>query len=483
MVERKNFQLPMALGLFRSEEEGGDPDEVGFLPEHEVHTDLQEVFGWHDFDEWVGRKLDMIHDCDFWSLEFMNVIPPDFVINIANQADLDEAITDILFKITLFVLGLVGLHDYQFADPFLSRIGVGDFDFCFVHAVERRPLLVVQTLSPWDSQELADADALDANYLQRMYGYLMFNHVSYGAVTSYNSTRFVRLISPGKMLVSEPYPWNRETGHTVVGSLVALALHCSGVFSETGRSPPFFSKPNQFMPIFKRGKFSGSVRWDMDRVYKKQNGAYFVANGQYYLKDRTCPAVVKCFDRHHCTPYQMHLLTWEKEMYDRLQQYQDVLFPKCLAHGTIWDMLGTLVLAHAGRPLTPSLMQHIPNLGHKMMAPVRVLHSLNLVHGDIQLRNFVVDHHLNIKLVSLNRCIYTGATKAKVDETVQVRALIRIGMQRKSHARLLYTKKPHANWRHYKRRSYNAGWQRYNHSYVKLRNGPFITAVRKSSIL
>lgn len=482
MVERKNFQLPMALGLFRSEEEGADPDEVGFLPEHEVHTDLQEVFEWHDFDEWVGRKLELINDCDFWSLEFMNVIPPDFVINIANQADLDEAITDILFKIALFVLNLVGLHDYQFADPFLSRIGVGDFDFCFVHVLERKPLLIIQTLSPWDSQEFADEDTLDANYLQRMYGYLMFNHVSYGMVTSYSSTRFVRLVSPGRMLVSEPYTWNRETGHTAVGSLVAVALHCSGVLSEAGFPPPFLSRANQFVPVFKRGKLCGSVRWDMDRVYKKQNGAYFVANGQYCSKQDTHSAVIKCFDRQHCTPYQMHLLTWEAEMYARLQQYQDILFPKCLAHGTIWDMLGTIVLAHAGRPLTPNLMQRIPNLGHKMMAPIRVLHSLNLVHGDIQLRNFVVDHKLNIKLVSLGRCIYTGATKAKVDETIQVRDLIRIGMQQKCGARFSRSKKL-ANWRHYKRRSYNAGWKHYNRSFVKLRNGPFTIAVKRSSIL
>lgn len=499
MVERKNFQLPMALGLFRTEEEGGDPEEVGFLPQHEVHTDLQEVFEWADFDGWVGRTLDSrVGDRDVWSLEFLNVVPPDFVINIANQADLDEALADIVFRLVLFVLGLVGLPDYRFADPLLSRIGVGDFDFCFTHAAGHdrrrpRPLFVVQTLSPWDSPELADPDALDANYLQRLYGCLVFNHVAYGVATSYTATRFVRLAGPGRLLVSAPFAWNRVAGHTVIGALVALALHCAG--GAGGVPPaPFLPRAAQFVPVFRRGRVAGAVRWRMDdrSLARKQNGAYFVARGQFrppasrdheQQQQLLLPVVVKCFDKRHCSARQLHLLAWEKEMYDRVRAHQDVLFPRCLAQGSVWDMLGVLVLGYAGRPLTPRLMRLIPHLGRKLLAPVRVLHSLDLVHGDIQLRNFVVDRQLNVRLVSLNRCVYTGATRAKVDEMIQVRNLIRLGMLEKRRARFRRPPKHARLWRRHKRRSIIAGWKRYSHLYVKLRDGSFIRAVRKSSIL
>ncbi|CAN6659468.1 hypothetical protein TRVA0_031S01332 [Trichomonascus vanleenenianus] len=503
---RRNFELPVPLDLFRAAQ---GPAEPSYLK-----SDLKSIRKWTDFEPWVTSILETL-DEDLWQHEFKNVIPPDYSVPISGEMDVHEVLSELVFSVTSTVLDLPGVKladEYRFGeDSKTSRASVGDFDFYFTK--NNTPLFIVEVESPWDWPELGNdsqvfrhvvsRSEVTRRYFERMYAYMVFNNTEFGVVTTYQHTRFVRVVG-NELLVSGVYSFDQQESHTTIGALVAMALYCSGYKSLS----PSLRMRSRFLPVapksreFRGGQICFGTDYEQMGSLLKRRDNVLITMGQYRRTPKQqderlafdkpekpeesddpytsgsepsdgerepLNAIIKCQDISKNSDDSS--LQWEGELYSRLQEIQGVVIPQCLCYGTVWGALSVLAISREGRNMTLEDVGR-PGIANKIMTALTRLHSFDIVHGDIRPQNFLInDDDDEVRIIGLSKCFFTGSPMHKREDIDQAREMIQKGARYawyKSHTGV-ELKLIQNHWREYKSRCANSGWRRYSHKFARAR--------------
>ena len=143
-----------------------------------------------------------------------NAFPNSFELPLVDSIEFDsfhlipkrEIVSDMLFKFYAKILliypcqVLFSSHDLSLDDP--SKLGhIIGFPSFVVHS-DSFSLALIELVSPqMDLQNCKDPWTL--NTLDRLYGIMAFNHLSYGFITNYQFTRFLHF-QKDSLLISEP---------------------------------------------------------------------------------------------------------------------------------------------------------------------------------------------------------------------------------------------------------------------------------------
>lgn len=458
----KNFELPLDLGLknlcddYEEEYEYENELEIDSNSEYPrfLDTDLQNVKLWDGFDDWVGNKLSLIDD-NVWD----NFLMPDLSLSeagynfvVQEKEDLHRFLEDYLF---FFTSKLMTIIDKCFEEYGFFYNSTHSYDFEFKKSNDG-VLMVVDAELYHDWPELGCEDLncdVSKRHFERMYAYMVLNQVEYGILTNYRSTRFV-MLKDNSLSVSDPFWFNEQEKHTMIGALVAMILHVSDYkvvtpessISERDLEFPVNSYNREYKygdVIIKDGRYSLRDELYIARgVYKRQQGDF---NSSCLLKYQD---VSKC---------QFDKLQWEAEIYKRLDYLQGEIIPECYNYGLIWDAYSILVIQNPGKRLKRKDFDKIPNIRYKIMSAVKILHSNNIIHGTIRPSSFFVDKHGDVLIGKLSRCQVSGANFKKLDEIERVRRMF-----------ITCSSKASIHWRENKKQRAKQLWKRYKKDYIRM---------------
>ncbi|KAF3927711.1 hypothetical protein ABW21_db0205219 [Orbilia brochopaga] len=276
--------------------------------------------------------------------------------------------------------------------------------------------LVFEFKAPWElelpddlAKEYNDNEA-DGNHkvvkaLHQLYGYMTWNDIQIGVLSTYESTFFFQRDIKLGLRVSRKYKHSDTGSRSVVAALAYLCHYVSTTgyhyCSPTDDGSPPGTHVMTFdpgTPLLHDGTWQKGlvIPWrDMQiRLHERlsQNFATVIlaelrhrdhqslANKQYEK-----PVVCKIYDLSSSTSAEQARV--ELKAYKHLESLQGKVIPRLFAAGLYWGMLQVFVLERCGDPVPPK-----PPRGFwsKVKEAVDALHNAFVIHGDLSLDNFTI---------------------------------------------------------------------------------------------
>ncbi|KAK6341188.1 hypothetical protein TWF696_008275 [Orbilia brochopaga] len=270
--------------------------------------------------------------------------------------------------------------------------------------------LVVEFKTPWTLElpdDLAEVynkckknpDHKITRTIQQIYGYMCWNDVRVGVLSTYTSTFFFQR----DQKLQDGLRVSRKVKHSDTGlrSVVAgLAYVCHFAMMEEqalcGTHILSFDGP---LSVIYAGTWNSRLKipWNEMRIVVGErlscgNAAVVTAQLRHReydkkMNDRFKKLVVcKIYDL--SSPESAMDAQTELDMYIRLKRLQGKYIPTLYAAGTYWGMLRILVLEKCGGPVP---LPPPPSFWPQARQTIESLHSNGVVHGDVRMHNFTVN--------------------------------------------------------------------------------------------
>ncbi|KAI9002821.1 hypothetical protein BC832DRAFT_108620 [Gaertneriomyces semiglobifer] len=297
--------------------------------------------------------------------------------------------------------------------PQFSRIAgnreiVADPDFIYVSVPSTKAKIVGEVKTPWafDVVDILQEWTLNGNdvkskvfrAISQLYGYMTFNQLRYGILTTYNSTWVFRRSSSaqgGVLEVSERFTPVSQNGRPLLEALftvITLAeenwFYASPTHSPAPSPPAVRRALESVDPHRLQTEFPYSlVRF---RRSKDRSRAGAIVEGDF----RGTNAIMKTVDisKHETLTAE---LDNEVSVYRSLAGLQGAILVRVLAYAEIWNMLRMLVLEPFGLPVSAI---DVASAKDGCIQALHALHQAGYSHGDIKLANFVI-HQGQVRII------------------------------------------------------------------------------------
>ncbi|KAJ3157561.1 hypothetical protein HDU86_003213 [Geranomyces michiganensis] len=243
--------------------------------------------------------------------------------------------------------------------------------------------------------------------IQQLYGYMTFNHLRYGVLTTYNQTWFFRRVDVpvgGGLEVTDAVPHTNAEALVTAYVTVALLAESSWFYASPTTSPapvqrfPSARAPTPISdPYILRSVDTAAIRVekgiDRSRVGVVVRGTCF-----------GLPVIMKIVDASK-EQWAVDELDSEVAAYRDLQALSGTFLPQVIAYVEIWDMLRVMVLEDCGN----NLRTYEENGGSLTLLNARcneclaAVNRLEYEHRDVKKENFVIDATGTVRLIDLGQ--------------------------------------------------------------------------------
>ncbi|KAJ6261419.1 hypothetical protein Dda_4089 [Drechslerella dactyloides] len=321
----------------------------------------------------------------------------------------------------------IGYPDHVFVryKPAEQPLGCND---TFKH-IPQKACLVAEYKTPW-ALDLPDdlAKAYNVNNgnnddnivkaIHQLYGYMSWNDVNVGILSTYTSTFCFQRDEDFRLRVSRKFKNSERGWDSVIPALIFVChvaitegYHSSSAATGDPRGTQVMSFDPQSEMLYEGTWDSGlKVPWKdmeivLDRCLLYNYATVMTADLRH--RDHQNKANKKFNKSVVCKIYDLtspESAEWaqnELQMYIRLKPLQGKHIPILFAAGTYWGMLMILVLQHCGEAVPEK-----PPRGFWKQAreAVEALHSNGILHRDIDLQNFTIrngDSKKEVRLIGL----------------------------------------------------------------------------------
>ncbi|KAI8817478.1 uncharacterized protein EV422DRAFT_226305 [Fimicolochytrium jonesii] len=396
--------------LIRREHHSGDSTTTPAWP----RTDLNELVIWSSFDDEIRRTQTTLQAI---------FIAPNFALDIPTIRKVgDEThVQGVIENTILSVVENVAREIVSEPDFSCSIAGVPglllDPDFIFASQATPKAKLVGEVKTPWafgasrnlvqDWHDSRGTRNKTVRAIEQVYGYLTFNNLRYGVLTTYETTWFFkRTCSPqgGRLEVTAPFRYE-STPQLIFAytTIVRLAdehwLHASPTSSPGPASPivrrrtqPSNPDPHLLQTAAPPSDIHLTQGVDRSRVGGIVRGNY---RGQ--------PVIFKTVDvsKHRALTQE---LDHEVTVYQAIAHLQGDAVVRVIAYVEVWEMLRLLVLEDHGVNLWMYEQQggKASVLKTKCRECLQKVHATGYLHGDIRLPNFLVSNGV-VRLVDFGQ--------------------------------------------------------------------------------
>ena len=238
-----------------------------------------------------------------------------------------------------------------------------------------------------------DTDSKLVKGIQQIYGYMSYDYLRYGILSTYKSTYFLKRIKESILLISEPKKIS-DPDYLKCWLFVCSESCKEGLYSSpTG--DPFSTTGKEIAPIINNDKYGltpiNALQIQLaDIVERKYSGISkgalgIVISGSIRNQENLKLKMVDTFN----TPDALTSCLKEVDLYKKLQGLQGLIIPKFYG---FFNLHGFLVLAleDCGTPITKAeFAQHKDTIDKA----VRLIKDNGVVHGDLECRDGI---HPNI---------------------------------------------------------------------------------------
>lgn len=362
-------------------------------------TDLSEFRCWREFPNLVTETENRARS------HLMNPLPETatFVQDtpINDEVGVYIALSASMHRVLPLLARAFGLEQGIFTTIGGNKEVVGDPDFIYRPAHRSsKAKVVIEVKTSWAfpmRQPIIEAygkaktmrSSKVTKAVQQIYGYMTFNHLRFGVLTTYEKTWFLRRThedTGGVLEVSDVFP-RTDTPSLLAGYLTLLReadtnwLHVS----PTSSPHPSPGLPRKYASLSEAQDVPVNKIRFIHGVDRSRAGS--IVQGKYANED----VIFKVVDASKHADLAKELER-EAEAYQELQKLKDkhiLLEPR--AYIRVWDMLEMLVLPRYEQ----NVKQYLDSGGDLVIASKRcrdclqALHDAGYIHGDVKRGNFV----------------------------------------------------------------------------------------------
>ncbi|KAJ3176790.1 hypothetical protein HDU85_006543 [Gaertneriomyces sp. JEL0708] len=395
-------------------------------------TDLRVLRAWNLFsDEITATRISLRAKYPTAPIDFP-IRAPSRPYLVSSEAQVDN-------NYLVFILDpVMGVAASYFDEPVFTDIAgnkdvIGDPDFIYRSSPSAKAKIVGEVKTPWafDIEDILDEWSKNGTderskifrAISQLYGYMTFNCLRYGILTTYNSTWFFqRSFAPqgGVLEVSERFTPLRNNGRELIQALFTIVrlAEAEWFYVSPTHSPapsPSLSRraPTTIDPYELQKRFPYS---DVKFVKgKARSRAGAIVAGLF----RGTNAFMKTVDISKHDDLALEL-AHEVSVYQTLSALQGTILVNVLGYAEVWNMLRMLVLEPFGEPVSSV---NVVEAKDGCLQALQALHQAGYCHGDIKLANFLFSNG-EVRIIDFGFAAPLQAQEQAQNEMRQLRNLL-----------------------------------------------------------